>query len=129
MLGDLKDIIKQLNSASDVAVVGTAAIVGFVADAAINIVPLPIFTPGVCGVTAAGVALSAKRGWEAKVQARRSRNALTAYRWEAEKIADRLEAKRKIAMAEWLRFQATVAIEENDAALLRSAIEKAITHL
>lgn len=129
MLGDLKEIIGQLNSASDVAVVGTAALVGFVADAAINIVPLPVFSPGVCGVTAAGAALSGKRAWEAFRQAQRSRSALISYKIEARRIATRLEDLGKITQAESLLFQITVAEENEDSRILQTAIERAISEL
>lgn len=65
MIEEAKTIIAQLNSPSDWAFVGTAAVLGLVLDGAINIVPLPFFSPGVCALTAAGATLSAKRGTEA----------------------------------------------------------------
>lgn len=132
MLGDLKEILNQLNSKSDWAVVGTAGITGFVVDAVIDIVPIPIFSPGVCGVTAAGLALSAKRGWEAVAQSRRDGDAVDDFRWEAERIARLLEEKGDLATAEWLRFQIKVAKhakQKGDPSILQSAIEKAIDKL
>lgn len=71
MIEDAKGIIEQLNSPSDWSLVGGAAVLGLVLDGAINIVPLPFFSPGVCAVTAAGIVLSAKRGVEA-ISARKS---------------------------------------------------------
>src|SRR5688572_9748109 len=109
MIGDLREVLKSLNSASDWAVVGAAAIAGFVADAAINIVPLPVFSPGVCGVTAAGAALTAKRAWEARVQSNREGQTLALYVAEARRIADLLEARKKLAAAEALRFEIAIA--------------------
>jgi hypothetical protein len=129
MFGDLKEIISQLNSKSDWAVVGTAGIVGFVVDAAIDIIPIPIFSPGVCGVTAAGTALSAKRGWEATIQSRRDKAAMDDYRWEANRIAGLLEENNDIPTAEWLKFQIQVAKQKGDPSILQSAIEKAIEKL
>jgi hypothetical protein len=71
MIEEGKAIVAQLNSPSDWAIVGGAAVLGLVLDGAINIIPLPFFSPGVCALTAAGATLSAKRGAEA-LSARKS---------------------------------------------------------
>jgi hypothetical protein len=83
MIGDLEKLLERLNSKSDWAVVGAAGLFGFVADAAINIVPLPIFSPGTCGLTAAGIALTAKRGWESVIEENQKEKQLRLYLKEA----------------------------------------------
>ena len=64
MIDGAKEIVSSLNSPSDWAVVGTAASLGFILDGAINIVPIPFFSPGMCALAAAGLSLSFKRGVE-----------------------------------------------------------------
>ncbi|MCA1662117.1 MAG: hypothetical protein LC648_08175 [Novosphingobium sp.] len=129
MIGDLREVLKSLNSASDWAVVGAAAIAGFVTDAAINIVPLPVFSPGVCAVTAAGAALTAKRALEARVQSTREEKTLGLYVAEAGRIADLLEARKKLAAAEALRFEIAIAKAQQTPEDLRAALERARAQL
>jgi hypothetical protein len=135
MFGEIRELAKQLNTSSDVAVVGGAGLIGFVVDAAINIVPIPIFSPGVCGITAAGGALALKRGWEARRQGQLDRRAtndaedrrrrLVAFATEeASLIENRLRQSGKIGLADKIAFQAHAArITDNPSDLL-AAIEK-----
>ena len=129
MLGDIKDVLANLNSPSDWAIVGAAGLLGFTLDAAINIVPLPIFSPGVCGATAAGAALPAKRGWDADQLRKRNRRLLDLYRQEARHIAEELDARGLTFEARSLLFDAEVAAAEGDIAAIRSAFEKARARL
>ena len=71
MIEDASKIIESLNSPSDWAIVLGAATIGFVLDGAINIVPIPFFSPGVCGLSAASAALSLKRSAEAVTETKR----------------------------------------------------------
>lgn len=64
MIEDFAKIVNNLSSPSDWAVVMGAATAGFILDGAINIVPIPFFSPGICGLSAASAAFSAKRGWD-----------------------------------------------------------------
>lgn len=135
MISELREIAKQLNTASDVAVVGGAGLIGFIADAVINIVPIPIFSPGVCGVTAAGGALTLKRGWEAERQAVRNRRAaedeakrrrrlLDLAADEAQRLEARLRTSGKFGLAEKIAFQARAARITDDPRELIAAIDK-----
>lgn len=125
MLGDAKDLLEKLNSPSDWAIVGAATLTGFVVDAAIDIVPLPIFSPGVCGLTMAGAALTLKRGWEARQEADRKAALLSLYAAEAQRLHARLlDDPLHAAEAESLDFELTVARTSRDVSALRSLIDR-----
>jgi hypothetical protein len=125
MFGELKEILSKLNSASDWAVVGAAAVVGFSFDAAINIVPLPVFSPGVCGATAAGSALSAKRGWEAWRERSRMGQILTAYKKYGDELHKELTGRGLGVEARALLFQIELAEINHDTAALQQALTEA----
>lgn len=61
---DYKSLWSQVTGPADAATVLLAGSLGFVLDAGLNVVGF--FSPGTVGVTAAGAALGAKKGWEAR---------------------------------------------------------------
>lgn len=111
MIGDLEKLLERLNSKSDWAVVGAAGLVGFLADAAINIVPLPVFSPGTCGLAAAGIALTAKRGWESLIEDRQKQQQLRLYVDEASHLIREAEEMHQIKTKK-ITSELTVLIEE-----------------
>src|SRR5437867_3638839 len=71
MITDANSLLDKLNSPSDWAFVLGAGVVGFVLDGAINIIPIPFFSSGICALTAASATLALKRGAEAAAFDRR----------------------------------------------------------
>ncbi len=126
VLNDVKELLANLNSKSDWAIVGAAGLLGFVMDAAINIAPLPIFTPGTCGLTAAGAALAAKRGWEARQEATKNAQLLSLYYYEADRLlAEFGKESPRVAEIDALRFDLRVALAASDLPGIRAVIERA----
>lgn len=124
MIDDIKEVLGSLNSPADWAIVGAAGLAGFVLDAAINIVPLPIFSPGVCGATAAGMALTAKRGFEARQQSQRRARLIALYADEARRIATDLMAGGHMREALALQFDIDAAVAEVDLGALKDAVAR-----
>lgn len=126
MLNETKELIRQLNSPADWAVVLGAGTAGLVLDGAINIVPIPFFSPGVCGLTAASSALAAKRGWEAARQSQRESRLVGALQKEARELLRMLELQgdrdsRKAASA----LRRAVLYKSDSSTELNAAIELA----
>jgi len=90
MIDDLGKIVENLNSPSDWAIVMGAATVGFVLDGAINIVPVPFFSPGICGLSAGSAAFSLKRTWDFGKQVKKEARRRHVLFVEARRCADEL---------------------------------------
>jgi hypothetical protein len=58
-------VLEGVNSPWDWAIAIGAGTLGFSLDAAINIVPFPVFSPGVCGVTAITSSMALKKSFDA----------------------------------------------------------------
>ena len=70
MLEELKTVLGKAETKGDVAVVLGAGTVGFVVDALASV--HGVFSPGTVGALSATGALSAKKGWEARREAKRA---------------------------------------------------------
>lgn len=136
MINEAREIIKQLNSPADVAIVGAAALLGFTLDAAINIMPIPIFSPGVCGFTSAGAALTAKKAWDAKRLAERlaadaadregkHERLLDLAVLEAERVEKALRQNNMTKAADRLNFEVRASKITKDHSALLAALREA----
>ncbi len=125
MLDDVDKLLKHLNSAADWAVVGGFGIVGFVADAAADVVPLAAFTPGICGLIAAGTPLTVKRSGEAIGQRRAERRYLELLMEEAERVRALLAGAGRSEAAEALHFEIRAASIRRDGAALQKTLNNA----
>lgn len=105
MIEEAKAIADRLNSPSDWAVVGLASVAGAAVDGAINILPMPFFSPGVCALLAAGGSLSLKRAAEATLDAKRANNRKRKLLKEGERCLEWLERTGRDAEAEDLRWE------------------------
>jgi hypothetical protein len=123
MIEGAKDIIAQLNSPSDWAVVGGAAVLGFVVDGAINIIPLPFFSPGVCGISAAGIMLSTKRGAEALSNRRAVEERRRILLKEAARCGEELDLRGETAAVEELSWR--LKLDGSNTELLESIVREA----
>jgi len=120
---DIADILKQLNSPADVAIVLGAGVIGFTTDAVINFAPIPVFSPGVCGLTAMSGALAAKRAVDARIQATHKRRKFELARKRAEALVMALHASgRHRQAAEQLEYEIERATVDLDQPALDEAI-------
>lgn len=126
MSDPFSDLVKQLSSKGDWAVALPAALVGFVADATLHLVPSGTFSPPECGLIAGFGALSGKRIVEAFRQRQVDRQRLHRAAAEAMTVVDQLEAAGKTVAAGELRFEATMT---DDVAALILAIRRARAEL
>lgn len=81
-------MLSGVNSTLDWAIVLGAGTLGFTLDAAINIVPVPVFSPGVCGLTAMTSALAAKKAVDAATSARRQKRLAELALRKAQELVD-----------------------------------------
>lgn len=103
MIAEAKALADKLNSPSDWAIVGAAATIGAAVDGAINILPIPFFSPGVCALLAASSALSIKRGLESAAGGLQRRRRAGVVAREAAKCQESFE---EIGLAEeWDDFK------------------------
>lgn len=105
MIEGAKAIADRLNSPSDWAIVGSAAVTGAAVDGAINLLPMPFFSPGVCALLAAGGALSLKRGAEAFIEGRRANRRHRKLLVEGNRCIDQLAAAGRDQAAEDLHWE------------------------
>jgi len=109
MINDAKAILDRLNSPSDWAVVVGAAVAGLVLDGAINILPMPFFSPGICALVAGSATLSLKRGGEAWMDSRRQSRRTGVLAREAERCLEAYERLGDTTHAEDLRLELELA--------------------
>lgn len=122
---DIKDLISKLNSPSDWAVVLGAGTLGLVVDGAINIIPIPFFSPGICGAVAASTALTLKRSWEAIALENKQGDSMHFWRQQANELIHAFEASGRIREAEDLRFEVDALRASPNLDLLEKAVREA----
>jgi len=116
-------LLEKLNSPLDWALVLGAATLGLVVDGAINIVPIPFFSPGICGLVAGSATLSAKRGVEAVAGNTRKRRKRTIILNEIDRLCAALNENGYEIAAHNLKIDAELAQDDLSALenVLRSA--------
>lgn len=122
MSDPFSDLVKQLSSKGDWAVVLPAAIVGYIADAVIYAASVPVISASMCGVLAGGAALSVKRGVEALSQRRANHERVGRARDEAAHLAIDLERANKTTISDELRFETAMT---DNVEMLIAAIRRA----
>jgi hypothetical protein len=123
MISDAKEVIAQLNSPSDWALIGGAMTAGFILDGAINIVPLPFFSPGVCALAAGSIMLTLKRSVEASQSALRNRGKIGLLEREAVYCIETLRANGDDGKADDLAWD--IAMNKGDTAALTAIVTQA----
>lgn len=87
-MNELKSVLEKLNSPSDWALVLGFSTLAFVLDAAIDAIPLTLFTPAICAAVAASTTLAVKRAWEAVHERAEFNRQLEMVREEAVRCAE-----------------------------------------
>ena len=127
MLEILKQIAAQLNTKTDWAIVGSAGLAGAGVD--LFLVNIGVLSPGECAAGAAGIALTTKRGWEARRDAVRNGKILTVCMREAKNLSSELDGRGKKGAAMALRLATEVAEIDKDVVALKAAIVLATAQL
>lgn len=118
-------VLAGVNSPLDWAIVLGAGTVGFTLDAAVNIVPIPIFSPGVCGVTAMTTALTVKKAADAAQSARRQRKLAELAIVRASHLVRQLEEQGDTQMANGLTYLVRrVEVDPTSILALEEALSK-----
>jgi hypothetical protein len=115
MINDARAVLDRLNSPSDWALVLGAGTLGLVLDGAINVVPLPFFSPGICALTAASAMLSVKRGLEAAWSEKAKRRKTSILQREASRCAERLRERGDELAADEFEFDVMLAANDDQA--------------
>lgn len=129
MIDIFKQIAAQLNSKSDWAIVGGAALGGAAID--LFLVNIGVLSAGECAAGSAGLALTTKRGWEARRDAKQNQQLLKLYLDRAKMIVNELSSRGENCAAELLTLELAIEVAEIDRDLetLKVAIAAAIARL
>ena len=122
MIAEAKALADRLNSPSDWSIVLGAATIGGAVDGAINILPIPFFSPGVCALFAASTALSIKRGVEAALLGRSERRKLVILNKEVARCIKQIEDGGEEGEAQDWAWE--IELAKSDAVALEALIRK-----
>lgn len=113
-MSDFKQVMDSLNSPADWAIVLAAGTIGLVVDGAINIIPIPFFSPGICGGIAASTALTIKRSFDAAIQHRRKKRRWSMLDEEASLCLKQLDHLENRIEFEKFRFEQRLLMDDAD---------------